>query len=246
VVFWPSDNPLTDFRLLDKRGNIYSSRPENYVANELVAPNGVHILFEPYGPSWRALRKGSVGLLNINNIDEILPLQEAESAQTMYDIMQTPEQWFNHIRRYGTAVILEAAFGLRGATYNDPSITSFYEIEEEFGALLDLGATPPVDAFPFLKYLPDLMTPYKAKALALGKKQRAFYASLLSRTKARMNQPGAAPCFMRKLLEKGDKSGLTHDQMIYVGGTFVGGPPPLHAHSLTLGPRWKQVPSPPP
>jgi hypothetical protein len=154
-------------------------------------------------------------------MDEMLPLQEAESSQTMYDIMHTPEQWYNHIRRYGTAIILEAVFGQRGATYDDPNITDFYDIEEEFSSIMTPGATPPVDAFPFLKYIPDFVTSYKAKAVAIGKRQRAFYEHLLNRTKARSNKQGAPPCFMQKLLAKADKNELTYDQLLYVGGTFV-------------------------
>lgn len=191
------------------------------MANELVCPDDVHILFQPYGQSWRALRKGVVGMLNITNIPELLPLQEAESTQTMYDIMHSPGKWYRHVRRYGTAVVLAAAFGQRGATYDDPKIKAFYEIEEEFGHMLAVGATPPVDAFPFLKYIPGFLTPYKSKAVALGQKQRAFYASMLSRTKERMQKPGTPWCFMQKLLEKEEKSGLTYDQLVYVGGTLV-------------------------
>ncbi|KAJ9609992.1 hypothetical protein H2200_006322 [Cladophialophora chaetospira] len=219
VVVLSSYKPVRD--LYEMRGNIYSSRPENYVTSKLVCPNDVHILFQPYGQAWRALRKASMGLLNITDVDEILPLQEAESSQTMYDIMQSPDQWFNHLRRYGTAVILEAVFGQRGATYADPSISTFYEIEEDFAEIMMLGATPPVDAFPFLKYIPDFLASYKAKAIAIGRKQKAYYETLLNRTKSRMHKKGAAQGFMPKLLEKGDKSGLTYDQLVYTGGSFV-------------------------
>ena len=154
-------------------------------------------------------------------MNEILPLLQAESTQTVYDITQTPEQWYNHIRRYGTAVILEAAFGQRGATYDDPNITLFYEIMQDYGEIVALGATPPVDAFPFLRYIPGFLASYKPRAVAIGKKQRAYYTSLLDSSKARMYEPGTAPCFMHKLLDKGDKNSLTYDQLAYVGGVFV-------------------------
>ncbi|KIW66672.1 hypothetical protein PV04_05981 [Phialophora macrospora] len=219
VVILSSYKPVRE--LYDKRGIIYSSRPNSYVASELLCPNDVHILFQPYGQAWRALRKGAVGIHTAPEINEMLPLQEAESSQTMYDIMLTPEQWYNHVRRFGTAIILEAVFGQRGATYDDPSITDFYDIEEQFVSIVSPGATPPVDAFPFLKYIPDFVTRYKAKAVAIGKRQRAFYEDLLNRTKARSNKQGAPPCFMQKLLAKEDKNALTYDQLLYVGGTFL-------------------------
>ncbi|OQU95238.1 hypothetical protein CLAIMM_01474 [Cladophialophora immunda] len=207
--------------LYDKRGNIYSSRPDHYVGNELICPNEVHILFQPYGPTWRALRKAVAGLLNASGVEAILPLQQAESSQTMYEMMQSPEKWFNHLRRYAAAVILASVYGQRGATYDDPRIRGFYEIETAFAETMAAGATPPVDAFPFLKYIPNFLTPYKARAVALGERQKAFYNTLLEKTKARMDQQAAAPCFMQKLLQGSDKSGLSYDQLVYVGGILL-------------------------
>jgi cytochrome P450 len=214
---------LTCARLLDKRGNIYSSRPPTYVATELATPKDAHILFTPYGPAWRKLRKGSVGLLNVTQMDELLPLQCAESTQTMFDIMKSPGDWYSQLQRYASAVILEAVFGVRGATADNPLMTTFYELSHDFTGLLALGATPPVDAFPFLTRVPEFLTPYVVRAKNLRTKKSNFYKTLVEESRVRMGKPNAAPCFMHELLAKGDKSGLTYEQLCYVGGTFVRG-----------------------
>ncbi|KIW91638.1 uncharacterized protein Z519_07606 [Cladophialophora bantiana CBS 173.52] len=219
VVVLSNYKPVRE--LYDKRGNIYSSRPDHYVGNNLICPDEVHILFQPYGSTWRALRKAAVGLLNGPSIESIIPLQQAESSQTMYDIMQTPEQWFEHLRRYAAAVILEAVYGQRGATYDDPKITGFFEIEMAFAEIMAAGATPPVDAFPFLKHIPSFLAHYKSLAVAVGNKQKAFYNALFDKTKARMERGDTAPCYMQKLLEGSLQSGLSHDQLVYVGGILL-------------------------
>ncbi|KIY00756.1 uncharacterized protein Z520_03421 [Fonsecaea multimorphosa CBS 102226] len=219
VVVLSNYKPVRE--LYDKRGNVYSSRPDNYVANELMCPNDVHILFQPYGPAWRALRKGAAGLLNVRGFGSILPLQQAESCQTMYEIMQSPEQWSDHVRRYAAAVVLESVYGQRGATYNDPKVKGFYEILTAFLDTLAVGATQPVDAFPFLKHIPGFLAPFNSRAKAMGQKQKAFYSALLDKTKARMDPQATDPCYMQRLLEGSDKSGLSYDQLVYVGGTLL-------------------------
>lgn len=40
----------------------------------------------------------------------------------------------------------------------------------QYGEALEPGANPPVDDFPFLKYLPDFMSPWRRRA------QRSFEA----------------------------------------------------------------------
>jgi len=72
----------------------------------------------------------------------LLPIQNAEATQTMFQLVQDPESYFYHIRRYSTAVILA-------------SVQALYDAQNQFMAILEQGATPPVDFFPFLKNLPD-------------------------------------------------------------------------------------------
>ena len=207
--------------LFDKRGAIYSSRPDSYVGNELLCPNDAHILLVPYGQGWRALRKAVQGLLSVTAVDALLPVQEAEATQTLYEILNNPANSFNSIRRYSTSVILASVFGQRGARYESPQVQALYHAQEQFTEILAPGATPPVDAFPFLKHIPAFLTPYKARAAKIRHEQRTLYSDLLEEVKARMGKPNNIPCFMEKLLGGREKSGLNPDQLIYTGGILV-------------------------
>lgn len=200
---------------------MYSSRPDNYVGSELVCPNQVHILFNPYGQAWRNLRRAAVSMMNINAVEEVLPVQQAEATVAMYDLLQTPEKWFEHIRRYSSAVILESVFGQRGTDYNSAKMKKFWDVMEDFTHILAQGATPPVDAFPILKYIPSFLTPYKARALTIRHDQQALYTSLLQETRERMRRGTNVPCFMPKLIADKEKIGLTEMQLTYVGGIMV-------------------------
>src|SRR3954452_15342042 len=113
-------------RLFDKRGGIYSSRPENYIGNELICPGNTHILLGPYSGAWRSLRKSVQALLNVNSVDALLPIQNAEATQTMYDLIRTPDAYYDHLRRYSTAVILASVFGKRGETFSSGKVQALY------------------------------------------------------------------------------------------------------------------------
>ena len=161
---------MTDmFRLFDRRGGIYSSRPKNHIANDIIFTNDTHMLFIPYGDTWRALRKTVQDVLRTSEVDKMLPVQNAESIQTLYHLLKDPTGWYDHIRRYSTSVILATVFGLRGATFDSPRVRELYHVQDQNTAINELGATPPVDIFPFLKSLPDFMSPWRVWARNIRK-----------------------------------------------------------------------------
>ena len=208
-------------RLFDKRGSIYSSRPDNYIGNELVCPNDTHILLIPYGDKWRQQRKVVQALLNVNAVDNLLPIQNAEALQTMVQLLQDPEGYYDHIRRYSTAVILASVFGQRGASFDSPKVQALYHAQDQFTAILEQGATPPVDAFPFLKALPEFMCGWKTRAKSIRQEQRSLYFSLLKETRDRMAKGNGPECFMKLLLQDQEKKDMDDEHVAYLGGILV-------------------------
>ena len=127
------------------------------------------MLFLPYGDMWRILRKTVQDVLRTSEVDKMLPVQNAESMQTLYYCMKDPNRWYDHIRRYSSAVILATVFGLRGATFDSPRVKELYHVQDQNTAINELGATPPVNIFPFLKSLPDFMSPWRVWARNIRK-----------------------------------------------------------------------------
>ncbi|KAL4938687.1 hypothetical protein BDV06DRAFT_231598 [Aspergillus oleicola] len=207
--------------LLEKRGNIYSSRPPNYIANDLICPNNTHILFAPYGSDWKALRKAAQGLFTSRELAAILPIQEAEATQTAYDLIWQPERYYEHIQRYTTAVILASVFGQRGESFDAPNIQALYDVQNRFTALLEPGATLPVDVITFLQYIPEFMASWKKKAREIRRDQRALYFRLYNATKERMRQGVRTGCFMEKLIDDQEKNKLDDEHTTYLGGILM-------------------------
>ncbi len=208
-------------RLFDRRGGIYSSRPPSHIANDLIFQNSVHPLFLPYGDAWRQLRKALQDILRTTHVDDLLPLQDAEATQTLYDLLHTPDSWYDHIRRYSTAVILASVFGLRGASYDSPRVKRLYEVQNQNTAINELGATPPIDAFPFLKSLPGPLAPWRKWALDIRVQYRAMLFDLVKESKENSRKPGGPDCFLAKLHRDQEKSGLDDEHVAYLGGGLV-------------------------
>ncbi|OJI96603.1 hypothetical protein ASPVEDRAFT_78369 [Aspergillus versicolor CBS 583.65] len=207
--------------LLEKRSHIYSSRPNNYIANTLICKNNTHILFAPYGDTWKSLRKASQALFTPRSLARILPIQEAEATQTIFDILRSPHDYYEHIQRYTTAVILASVFGQRGEEFNSPNVQALYDVQNRFTALLEPGAAPPVDAIPFLRYLPESLAPWKRKAREIRRDQRELYFRLYNTTKQRMISGIRTGCFMEKLIEDQGKNGLSDEHTAYLGGILM-------------------------
>ena len=150
----------------------------------------------------------------------MLPIQNAEATQTLIQILQDPANYYDHIRRYSTAVILASVFGQRGPRFDSPNVQALYHAQDRFTAIMETGATPPVDAFPFLKKLPEFLCSWKREAKAIRQEQRSLYTSLLNETKKRLEKKNL-DCFMARLIGEREKSGFDDEHLAYLGGILV-------------------------
>jgi cytochrome P450 len=213
--------PTSLFSLLDGRSSIYSSRPNNYIANHLICPGYTHILFAPYGPEWKALRKAVQSLFNDRNLANILTIQNAESIQTVHDILHEPNSYNQHIKRYTTALMLASIYGQRGERYNSPKVQALYDVQNRFTGLLEPGAAPPVDGLTFLQFWPELCAPWKQRARQIRKDQNKLYFQLLNETKDSMRAGQSTGGFMEQLILNQEKSGLDNERVAYSAGVLL-------------------------
>ncbi|KPI42002.1 O-methylsterigmatocystin oxido [Cyphellophora attinorum] len=132
-----------------------------------------------------------------------------------------PGRWYDHIRRYSTAVILASVFGVRGASFDSPQVSALYHVQDQFTQITELGATPPVDIFPWLKRLPNVVSSWRKWAYSIRTEQRALYFSLMQQSKRQMQKDDAKECFLARLIKDQEKSGLSDEHIAYLGGTLM-------------------------
>ncbi|KAI3319462.1 cytochrome P450 [Xylariaceae sp. AK1471] len=214
--------------LLEQRGAIYSSRPPILAAQEVLPPPGdFHLAFLQYGSKWRKERKTFMEFLKSSEIDKRLPIQEAESSQFMYELLLEPERFHEHGFRYHGAIIMASAFGQRGKEYADNSeVKRFFDVEKDWAIIIAPGFIPPHDIFPFLKIMPDFLTPWrgwKQKTRSVRQRQQALYQDLFAGVKDRMAQGRSQECFLADVLRNNEKYGYSDVDLAYIGGVLLEG-----------------------
>jgi cytochrome P450 len=99
-------------------------------------------------------------------------------------------------------------------------------VQDQFTAILETGATPPVDFLPWLKMLPTALAPWRKWALDIRAEQRKLYFELFQGAKDRVEKGAQRNCFIDNMLKEkagGAKNALDDEHIAYVGGVLMEG-----------------------
>ncbi|OJI97944.1 hypothetical protein ASPVEDRAFT_37406 [Aspergillus versicolor CBS 583.65] len=142
------------FDLLDKRSNIYSSRPRMIFAGEMVGWEDF-LAMQPYSDTFRSYRKAMHRVLGTKNaVAQFNQLQEVEVRRLLLRVLQRPADLNQHIRTLTGAVILKIAYGYNIEPHGrDPLVERANKALENFSVAATPGAWM-VDTVPFLRYIP--------------------------------------------------------------------------------------------
>lgn len=144
--------------LLDKRSNIYSSRPHVVMGGDIVS-KGLRTLLMPYGAQWRLHQRLQASYLNIRVSQTYCELQDLESKQLIFDMLSTSD-FTNRFHRYSSSLIYTLAYGKRMERGDEPEVAAIDQIMDNFLYAARVG-TWIVDALPVLNYLPKWLAPWK-------------------------------------------------------------------------------------
>ncbi len=101
--------------IIDKQSAITSSRAPMPVGNDIIS-GGMRFLLMGYTPTWRKLRAIVHKLLTPKVSNLYRPSQEFEAKQLLFDLLtdnENEEDFYMHIRRYSTSVVLTSTYGRR-------------------------------------------------------------------------------------------------------------------------------------
>ncbi|KAJ7916803.1 cytochrome P450 [Mycena leptocephala] len=205
--------------LMDKRSATTADRPPLHLA-EVVA-QGLNLVLSRYTEKWRILRRAAQATLTPEASSRHLPIQQAESIQLVYDILHSPQSFYTHIQRYSNSVILSVLYGKRSPRFETPETVAFFKAEHEWVTLLEPGATPPLDYFPFLKYVPERFAKWKRDCKMVRKMQRDLYFSLLDDTQERLRRGEGNGSYVEELLERQEELELDREMTGYLSGVII-------------------------
>ncbi|KAK4212170.1 cytochrome P450 [Rhypophila decipiens] len=215
--------------LLDKKSAIYSDRPPSYVSHDLIT-KGDHLLVMKYGETWRSFRRAIHQFFRETacESEQIKSLVDAEQVQMMRDFLVKPENHMRHTKRTSNSIIMSLVFGIRTDSDQTPHMKELYAVMERWSEVMEVGATPPVDIFPFLKYAPEsLFNNWVQRSLDVGNRMKSLYSSMKAQVIARRASGSQkVPTFMDQVLDSNNiksQTPLTENQRDFIGGVLMEG-----------------------
>ncbi|KAI3600343.1 cytochrome p450 [Moniliophthora roreri] len=222
---------------LVKHGRVFSDRWWPHVAADIVSA-GQRLLFLPAStPEFKAARKANHSELGPIPVRQYRNYQELESRVLLHDFVEHGNQsakmmakgssntsdpdflerhWFSLVRRLATSVVMTAMYGERvHAIRGNESLTTLYDVLENI-TRISLPGSYLADTFTFLQYLPDMLAPWRVKAVKMHERELDLYGGFLKRIKADHKAGiNRADCFVGKYLKAREAS---TDEVISGGG----------------------------
>lgn len=243
---------ITDRRIvretIDRKSSLYNHRPSSFVSHDLIT-KGDHLLVMHYGNHWRTFRRLVHQHLNDAMVEnEHLPIIDAEAVQLVRDYMLYPKNHMLHSKRFSNSISNSISkytasraiknpqiftnsksctvFGVRSASSEGEYMNRLYHLMENWSAIMEMGATPPVDIFPWMKYIPErLLGSYISRARSVGWQMSSLYSDVLTRVVTRRERDSSVQLstFMDRVLDEQEKNVLSPNQLIFIGGVLMEG-----------------------
>ncbi|PVH92621.1 cytochrome P450 [Periconia macrospinosa] len=201
--------------LLEKRSNIYSSRPRSVMVGECIS-QGNRSLILPYGEQWRGYRRLQGAFLSPRMSNTYRELQDLESKQLISEFL-TRDDFFKRYHRYSSSLTFALAYGKRMPTGQEEEVKGVELIMDHLNNAFITNWI--VDSLPFLNRLPRFMKPWQKIADFLGDEERDFFNMIRS---GATDRRGYNWC--KDILTMKEHKALTDTQLSYViGNTYEAG-----------------------
>ena len=95
---------------------------------------------------------------------------------------------------------------------------------ETWSDIMETGATPPVEVFPWLKYIPQqFFNNYITRAKSIGQQMETLYSDILTTVIKHRESGIQASSFIDRVLDGQEKNQLPWHQLCFIGGVLMEG-----------------------
>ncbi|KAK7687641.1 hypothetical protein QCA50_008856 [Cerrena zonata] len=139
--------------LLDKRSDIYSSRPHIRML-DIVSPRPWNFAVMEYGPRWRTYRRQFHQFFHQHAVSDYQPIQLQQSRAFLQRALDEPDGLSHHIHLIYSAIILKVVYDMDVTNMHD----EYIQIAEEALSALSQVQVPGkfwVESLPILRYVPN-------------------------------------------------------------------------------------------
>lgn len=120
---------------------------------------------------------------------------------------------FYHIRRQSHSVAKSVIYGKRVPQYTSPEAIEYFSVLHEFEHILAPGTYPPIDLFPFLKWVPDRWAPWMKACYAFRDRRNKIVYGLYEECEQRVAQGADANSFIENILHQKKDYDLDRDEI---------------------------------
>ncbi|KAI0301726.1 cytochrome P450 [Multifurca ochricompacta] len=149
--------------LLERRGEIYSDRPETPIYDMMewqwILPAA------RYGDTWRSARRLLDRGLRPGAAASYRPMQQARARVLMTRLLASPDKWEDHIELLQGELLLDMTYGYQVLDRQDRKFDMAKRLTE-FGTTLVLPGALLVNNFSFLRHIPEWLPRFSYKPLA--------------------------------------------------------------------------------
>ncbi|KAI0321505.1 cytochrome P450 [Amylostereum chailletii] len=199
--------------LLDRRSDIYSSRPRFIMAGEILSDNKRGLMM-PAGENWRKFRKVLHGGFHARKADTYRDIQTLESKLLMHQLLHDPKDYEQHIRRYAASVVVSVAYGRRVDSMDE------WVVKENMEAMayltsVNIPGKYIVESWPWLLKLPRSLQWFRREAEEHRARDIHMVTHLLDDVKSRVAQGTCPPCLAAETYAAREKLGLSELEVAY-------------------------------
>ncbi|EXJ70408.1 uncharacterized protein A1O5_06476 [Cladophialophora psammophila CBS 110553] len=213
--------------LLDKRGGIYSDRPDLYISQD-VASGGHRLVVmarQRYGERWRTIHRLIHNILNIKVAAKYVPYQDLENKVLLKGLLDAPgsEDLFKHLRRFTYSLSTQMIFGYRCPDFRDERLAQLFYVVNGWSEVSESASSQLADLYPILQKLPSFMLPSVRKGRHVHQVGRELYTEHWLKAKQQLKDGTGLPCICNDLLLAQQSENLSDEAVGYIVGSLLEG-----------------------
>ncbi|KAK4934772.1 hypothetical protein LTR10_024049 [Elasticomyces elasticus] len=160
-------------------------------------------------------------ILNIKAAVTYVPYQDLENKFMLLGLLNQPDEFANHMRRYTNSLTTQMVFGFRTLDINDPKLQQLFHGFEKWAEVTGSAAAQVLDLFPILQKLPKFLVPNYRYAEALHKEEKKLYVGHWLNAKKAIKDGTGKPCFCVDLVKAQETEKFSDDLAGYTSGSLL-------------------------
>ncbi|KAM5536851.1 hypothetical protein V8D89_009569 [Ganoderma adspersum] len=204
--------------LLEKRSDIYSSRPRCVVGGEILSGN-MRGLMLPNGEAWRRWRKVLHSGFHLRQAETYHDIQSLECAVFLHELLTQPEEWERHAQRFAASIATSVSYGRRVESIDEwivkenmAAMDSMYHTHRTY---VSIPGKYLVESWPWLLNLPRPLQWFRAEPEEQRQRDITLYNHLLDDVKKRMTDGTIPDCLASQTVTNQPKNGMSDVEIAY-------------------------------